>query len=59
VLTELLFQRRPPGHELKPHAIVERGDTAGRESDALAVDARDVFALSRWLSSIGEASLSI
>ena len=34
---ELLLQRRPPGHELKPHAIVVHCEAAGRERDPLAV----------------------
>ena len=52
---ELLFQRRPPGHELEPHAIVDHGEAAGRKRDSLAIDARDLLALSRW--PIGEPSL--
>src|SRR5271163_1399944 len=42
---ELLFQRWPPGHELKPHAIVDHGEAAGRERDPPAVDTRDVLTL--------------
>jgi hypothetical protein len=42
---ELLFQSRPPGHELEPHPVVNHGEAAGRECDPLAVDARDMLAL--------------
>jgi hypothetical protein len=33
---ELLLQRRPPGHELKPHPIIDDGEPAGGERNAPA-----------------------
>ena len=45
---ELLLQRRPPGHELKPHPIVDHGEPAGGERNALAIDARDMLAFGGW-----------
>ena len=45
---ELLLQRRPPGDELKPHPIVDHGEPAGGERDALAIDAGDMLAFGGW-----------
>ena len=50
---ELLLQRRPPGHELKAEPVVDHGEPAGSERDALAIDAGDVFAFGR--RAMGEA----
>ena len=44
---ELLFQGRPPGHELKPHAIIDHGEATGRERDPLPVDARVLVQIDR------------
>src|SRR5450755_954577 len=42
--TELLFQSRTPGHELKAEAIIDHRKSARTQDDPLAVDARNVFA---------------
>ena len=55
MVPELLLQRRPPGHELKPHPIIDHGEPARRERDALAIDARDVLAFGGW--AMGEPGL--
>ena len=41
---ELLLPRSPPGNELKPHAVIDHGEPAGGERDALAIDAGDMLA---------------
>lgn len=46
LVTEFLLQRRPPRHELEPHPIIDHGEPAGGEGDALAVDAGHVLAFS-------------
>ena len=39
LLPKLLLERWPPRHELKPDAIVDHGEAAGCQRDALAIDA--------------------
>jgi hypothetical protein len=55
LLSKLLLQRWPPGHELKPHPVIDHGETAGRECDAPPVYARDMLTFGRW--AMGEPSL--
>ena len=40
-LPEMLFQCRPPRHQLKPQAVIDHGEPSSSERDALAVDAGD------------------
>ncbi len=47
LLPKLLLQRRPPGHELESHPIIDHGEAARGQGDALAIDAGDVLA-PRW-----------
>jgi hypothetical protein len=44
----LLLQRRAPGRELKPHSVINDGEPAGSECDALAIDTRDMLAFCAW-----------
>ena len=39
----MLFERRPPGHELETQAIVDHREAPRCERDALAVDTDDVL----------------
>ena len=39
LVTERLLQRRPPRNELKPQPIIDHGEPARRQGDALTVDA--------------------
>jgi hypothetical protein len=55
VFADFLFQRRRPGDELKAEAVVDYGEAAGGERDALAVDAGDGFPFSGCVAR--EASL--
>src|SRR6516165_9046036 len=41
---ELLFEGGRPGHELEAQAVVDHGEAAGGEREALAVGASDIFA---------------
>jgi len=45
LVAESLLKRWPPGHELKPHPIIDHGEPARSERDALAIDAGNVLAL--------------
>ena len=40
----LLFERGRPGHELEAEAVVDHGEAAGGEREALAVGTGDIFA---------------
>ena len=44
LLAELLLQRRSPRHELEAETVIDHGEPARRERDALAIDAGDVLA---------------
>ena len=46
---ELLFEGRRPGHELEAQAVVDHGEAAGGEREALAASARDVLACRRLI----------
>ncbi len=54
-MSELLLQRWPPGHELKPHTVIDHGEPAGGERAAPAIDPRDMLAFGGW--SMGEPCL--
>jgi hypothetical protein len=41
---ELLFERRRPGHELEAEPIVNHGEAAGGEREALSISPGDTFA---------------
>ena len=41
---ELLFERRRPRHELEAEAVVDHGEAAGSEREALTVGAGDILA---------------
>ena len=43
-MAELLFERGRPGHELEAEAVVDHGEAAGGEREALAVSPGDVLA---------------
>jgi deoxycytidylate deaminase len=49
--SELLLQRRSPGHELEVESIVDHCKAAGGKCDALAVDARDMLVFGGWAMS--------
>src|SRR5580700_10233667 len=49
---ELLFQRRPPGHELKPRAIVDHCEAAGRGRDPLALSPGHALLDIAWVARI-------
>jgi hypothetical protein len=44
VAAELLFEGRRPGDELETQAVLDHGEAAGGEREALTVGARDVLA---------------
>ena len=47
MFAELLFERGRPGDELEAEAIVQHGETAGGESEPLAICAGDILAAAR------------
>ena len=53
---KLLLQRQRPGDELKSQAVIDHGEPAGRESEALTVDAGDSLAGCRW--GVGQSRVS-
>ena len=58
---ELLFEGRRPRHELEAKAVVDHGEAAGGERDALAIGAGDIFAVVRaveGLASLGSELLA-
>ena len=44
VLTDLAFEGRRPGHELESEAVIDHGEAARREREALPVGARHILA---------------
>ena len=51
LLAESLLERRPPGNELKSHAVVEHREPTGSEDDGPAIDPRDMLAAAALSSS--------
>jgi len=49
---KLLFERGRPGNELETEAVVDHGEAAGGEREALAVGTSDVFAAPRALEEL-------
>jgi hypothetical protein len=45
LFAKLLLQRRAPRYKLESHPVIDHGEPAGRQGDALAVDAGDVLPL--------------
>ena len=44
VPAELLFEAWRPGHELEAEAVIDHGEPAGGEREALAIGASDILA---------------
>ena len=44
MLTDLAFEGRRPGHELESEAVIDHGEAARREREALPVGARHILA---------------
>jgi hypothetical protein len=44
VAAKLLFEGGRPGHELEAEAVIDHGEAAGGEREALAIGAGDIFA---------------
>ena len=56
VLTKPVLERGPPRDELKPHPVIDHGESARGECDSLAIDAGDVLAFGG--RAMGKPSLS-